>query len=393
MTNPSTAFRTTALVLAIAFATDLATAGSTSRRCGKGFVEQVNGCTVLHLKGTPYEMGYQHGALLKANVKESFAALQELSRRIRLPQFGYEFTPTNVIALIIDIQTKYLPAGYREEIQGLADGAGISEELAFRMNFIPELFHCSGFAIMNSATRGGTLYHGRVLDYATDWGLQKHGVLIVSEPDGKIPFVNVSFAGFVGSVTGMNAEHISIGEMGGHGLGQWNGVPMAALVRRALEESKSVDDAVAIFRDSSRTCEYYYVVADGKSNEAVGMEASANKFAVLKPGEFHPMLPSPIQDCVIMSADRRYRKLVSWVKGGHGDFDEKSALELMNCPVAMKRQNLHNVLFEPKSTRFWYSLASEDRKPAASQPYQAFQLTELLKRRPPEGVEEIALRK
>jgi predicted choloylglycine hydrolase len=379
------------LVLAIVFATDQVAAQS--KRCGKGFVEQVNGCTVLHLKGTPYEMGYQHGALLKKDVKESFATLNELSKKIRMPQFGYEFTPTNVISLIVDIQKKYLPAAYKEEIQGLADGAGISEEIAFRMNFIPELFHCSGFAIMNSATKDGTLYHGRVLDYATDWGLQKHGVLIVAEPDGKIPFVNVSFAGFVGSVTGMNAEHISIGEMGGRGLGLWNGVPMAALVRRVLEESKSVDDAVAIFRDSARTCEYYYVVADGKNNDAVGMEASANKFAVLRPGEFHPMLPNPIQDCVIMSADRRYKKLVKWVKGGHGDFDEKSALKLMSCPVAMKRHNLHNVLFEPKSTRFWYSLASEDRQPAANQPYRVFQLTELLKRRPPEGVEEIALRK
>ncbi|MDP6115564.1 MAG: C45 family autoproteolytic acyltransferase/hydrolase [Planctomycetota bacterium] len=392
MKNPSTAFRAAILVLAI-FAASQVPAQSEGRRCGKGFVETVNGCTVLHLKGTPYEMGFQHGALLEEDVKASFKNLHELSKKIRLSQFGYEFTPTNVISLIVEIQKKYLPSAYTEEIQGLADGAGISEELAFRMNFIPELFHCSGFAIMNSATKDGTLYHGRVLDYATDWGLQKHGVLIVAEPDGKIPFVNVSFAGFVGSVTGMNAEHISIGEMGGRGLGLWNGVPMAALVRRALEESKSVDDAVAIFKDSPRTCEYYYVVADGKNNDAVGMEASANKFAVLKPGEFHPMLPSPIQDCVIMSADRRYKKLVKWVKSGHGVFDEKSALKLMSCPVAMKRQNLHNVLFEPKSTRFWFSLAGEDRQPAANQPYRAFQLSELLKRQPPEGVEEIALRK
>ncbi|MDP7254431.1 MAG: peptidase C45, partial [Planctomycetota bacterium] len=71
MKNPSTAFRAAILVLAI-FAASQVPAQSEGRRCGKGFVETVNGCTVLHLKGTPYEMGFQHGALLEEDVKASF---------------------------------------------------------------------------------------------------------------------------------------------------------------------------------------------------------------------------------------------------------------------------------------------------------------------------------
>jgi hypothetical protein len=46
------------------------------------------------------------------------------------------------------------------------------------------------------------------------------------------------------------------------------------------------------------------------------------------------------------------------------------------------KSNLHNVLFEPKSTKFWVANASPDKKPAADQPYYQFQLSELLKRRP-----------
>jgi hypothetical protein len=52
---------------------------------------------------------------------------------------------------------------------------------------------------MNAATADGTLYHGRVLDYGVDLRLQEHAVLIVAEPTGGIPFVNVSYAGFIGS--------------------------------------------------------------------------------------------------------------------------------------------------------------------------------------------------
>ena len=49
----------------------------------------------------------------------------------------------------------------------------------------------------------------------------------------------------------------------------------------------------------------------------------------------------------------------------------------MDRPVAMK-SNLHSVLFETTTTRFWVANASKDGKPAAEQPYHAFQLRDLL---------------
>ena len=53
----------------------------------------------------------------------------------------------------------------------------------------------------------------------------------------------------------------------------------------------------------------------------------------------------------------------------------------MDRPVAMK-SNLHSVLFETTTTRFWVANASKDGKPAAKQPYSAFRLGELLEHRP-----------
>ena len=226
-------------------------------------------------------------------------------------------------------------------------------------NFIPEMFHCSGFALSGSATKDGTLYHGRILDYGCDWRLQEHAVLTVAEPEGKIPFVNVTYAGFIGSVTGMNAKQVSIGEMGGRGLGHWEGVPMAFLVRMALEEADTLDEAVAVFRDNPRTCEYYYVVADGKTGQGVGMEASWDTFGVVKMGESHPRLPHAVKDAVLLSAGDRYEELARRVQAGHGTFDADSARELMSRPVAMK-SNLHSVLFETATSRLWVANASKE---------------------------------
>ncbi len=359
----------------------------TVARCGEGFLEEVDGYKVLHVKGTPYAMGFQQGALLKDDIRENVRFLFDVKAK-ELKIGGVHVDPRAIIATIAQGQRKFVPARFFEEMRGVADGSEVELRDVVVANFIPELFHCSGFALAGSATKGGTLYHGRILDYGCDWRLQDHAVLTVAEPEGRVAFVNVTYAGFIGSVTGMNAAHVSIGEMGGGGRGHWAGVPMALLVRMALEEAHDLDAAVAVFRDNPRTCEYYYVVADGNSGKAVGMEASWDKFHLVQMGEAHPRLPHAIPDGVLLSVGDRYEALAKRVQEGLGTFDADSARALMARPVAMK-SNLHSVLFETASTRLWVANASKSGEPAASQPYHEFRLTDLLTHRPDDSAEAL----
>lgn len=351
----------------------------TIARCGQGYLEEVNGYKVLHVKGTPYEMGYQHGALLKDDIHALVRYLFDVKAKEMTVKVGELklLNPKRAIQGIAATQKKFTPPRFYDELRGIADGAGMDPQEIVAANFIPEMFHCSGFALSGSATKDGTLYHGRILDYGCDWKLQEHPVLAIAEPEGKVPFVNVTYAGFVGSVTGMNAERISVGEMGGRGLGHWDGVPMALLVRMALEESHSLDEAIAVFRDHPRTCEYYYVIADGETGKAVGMEGSWDTFSVIRMGDSHPKLPHAVKDAVVLSAGDRYEELSRRVKAGLGTFDAESARHLMDRPVAMK-SNLHSVLFETTTTRLWVANASADAQPAVTQPYHEFNLKELL---------------
>lgn len=368
------------LVVALAVACRCAQA-QTIARAGDGWLERVDGALVLHLKGSPYAMGLQHGALLREHIRQNVHYLLDVKGGQKVKVGPIPVFPVAAIETIARLQQPFVPKDYSEELAGVAAGCGEPVERIRTANFIPELFHCSGFAVMNSATSDGTLYHGRVLDYAVDWQLQDHAVLIVAEPAGGVPYVNVSYAGFIGSVSGMNAQGVSIGEMGGGGFGHWNGVPMAVLVREVLERAHNLDEALAVFRDQPRTCEYYYVIADGKTNTAAGVAASWKSFEVVKPGEAHARLPQAVPDAVLLSAGKRYDELVRRTQAAHGRLTADTALRLMDCPVAM-RSNLHNVLFAPRSTEFWVAHASRDAQPAATQPYQAFRLTELLGRRP-----------
>lgn len=350
-------------------------------RCGQGYLENIDGYRVLHLKGKPYEMGYQQGTLLNGDCKSLFQYLFEGKlKETKIEYLGVKLPIKQAIAAIFAVQRPHIPERYIEEMQGMADALHMDAQTVFLANSIPEFFHCSGFALLGEITQPGTLLHGRVLDYGVDWKLQEHAVLVVAQPEGRIPFANVTFAGFIGSVSGMNNQQVSIGEMGGGGQGKWAGSPMAFLVRRVLEEAGTLDDAIQIFKTSKRTCEYYYVIADAKANSAVGLDGSADRFTVVRPGESHPELPTPIPHTVLLSQGDRYKNLCSITQGilsENEKFSVERAIRLMDAPVAMK-SNLHNVLFAPGLGKLWVANASSDKKPAWTQKYFEFDFRALL---------------
>ena len=68
-------------------------------------------------------------------------------------------------------------------MDSLALASGLEKEEARLANFFPELFHCSGFALFGDATKGGRMFHGRILDYMKGVGLEQNAVVMVVQPD------------------------------------------------------------------------------------------------------------------------------------------------------------------------------------------------------------------
>jgi len=340
---------------------------------GAGRLEEHDGTKVLFLKGTPEEMGAQHGTLMRAEVRNL------VDRVLYGVGVGSSFAKARWFFGEIEEATgrfgKFVDPRYTREMDAMASAAGVARAEARLANFFPELFHCSGFAVFGDAAQG-RIFHGRVLDYMKGVGLEQNAVVIIHQPDQGHAWANVSYAGFVGSVTAMNARHISIGEMGGRGEGQWDGKPMAQLVREVMEKANTLDEAVEIMRRGPRTCEYYYVIADGKTKRAVGIAATPTKFEVIQPNQAHPQLPHPIKDAVLMSAGERYEELARRVKAGFGRFDAEAARDLMTRPVCMT-SNIHSVLFAPDTLDFW--VANADGKNVASHTrYTHYNLAKLL---------------
>ena len=237
---------------------------------------------VVVLEGTPYEIGRQHGLRERAAVRACVAeVLGYFERLVPLPA-GRRWAMQMVLDVLWRMMRPHVPERYHQELRGLADGSGVPLRQLERLHALAEISAtCASFAAFGSATRQGRLIHGRSLDWNIRAGAQRYARLFLYRPDGRRPFVNIGFAGFIGVPAGINADGISVGEVGAYSTEQsFRGLPMALLLRRVLEESGSLEEAIGIIETAPRTRGFNYVIGASRQRRAVAVETTHRQCTV-----------------------------------------------------------------------------------------------------------------
>lgn len=373
----------------------------------KGYVEIVDGGTVVHLKGSPYEMGYQHGALLRGQVHAGTAAFNSLLQQVKdmtgIPLFMLNFGLDCVYRMCMP----HIPAHLRREMEGLADGAGADLKTLRRVHIISEVSerNCSSFVVFGDATHDGRLYHGHNFDWNMDAGIQDNAALFLYEPDDGVPFAAYGYIGMIGYVSGMNMEGISVGFIGAVTRdGRLASLPLMLMLRRVLQEARSVEDAEAIIAGAQRGVGYNYVIADGDAPGARAFETTANHFAafsdddpketceyairikhaVIRSDEAMDPLVRSFQKCAngypnmpygSNSYEHRYKGMAERIQASYGAIDADIALDIVKA-VAMRKTNLHSVVCDTTHRQMWAAHAA-GREDAWKQDYVHFDLKTL----------------
>jgi isopenicillin-N N-acyltransferase like protein len=269
----------------------------------------------------------------------------------------------------------HIPPRFLDECDALSRAAGVSARDGRYANLFPERFHCSGVALKGKATVGGRVLHARVLDYMREIDLQDAAAVVVFMPDGRHKWMSLGYAGFIGTVTAMNEKGLAIGEMGGRGEGQWDGMPMNLLLRDVVERAATVEEALKILRETPRTCEYYYVLSD-RAGTLRAVHCTPEEMTVLEPGQQHPRLPRVPDDTVLASGEDRAKVLSRRIEENYGRIDVPKLIEIIKRPVAMQ-SNLHDAVFAPETLDMWCADAGRTT-PACDEPYAHVNLRELI---------------
>ncbi len=307
---------------------------------GIGYL-QVNaaGKRFMHLEGTSYQMGYQHGYLLAASVQrmtsEDFV-MAVLAGYLNMtgPDLKSALGDVVVDGLMAAFRASAkglegeIPAEYLEELRGIRDGAaaaGVSvsyedilvNNVAFDVllgvaypivapilgitdPFAPHM--CDGFIVYGSGTTDGRTIMGRNFMF-NDAFLHEEALLVEFVPAAGNRFVAPTLPGWAGLVSGINTSGIGIGvdmapAISSNVFDIGMGILFAA--RRALQYSTTLSQGVSSVQGADLGVSWIVAIGSGKNEVGGAVIETADimnkvRYANYKYPWYYLLLPLPRQ--------------------------------------------------------------------------------------------------
>ena len=243
---------------------------------------------IVHLTGTAYEQGVQHGQALKARIAHNldvYFARFERETGLARPE-------------VLDRARRYAKAiegqnaDYFDGMRGVADGSGFAPDDIAALQVRYEILYyqfgknaqsedvdgCTAFAILPEASANGHLLIGQ----NWDWIPQVQGaVLHTTDPDG-LETLAFTEAGIVGGKIGLSSVGIGLAINGMTSTDDdWSTLAKPFHVRcYEILRARDFDAAVAVVTGESRACSTNFLIAQ-TPNKVVDIEAAPDKLRML----------------------------------------------------------------------------------------------------------------
>jgi isopenicillin-N N-acyltransferase like protein len=316
---------------------------------------------VIVVSGTPYEMGLALGTLMKPEIQAFAPAFLEAAQAARKDALS----PAKLDEAWRTMEP-FMSTRFKEELRGLAEGSGVPLLAMQRVHMIPVIseYSCSGVAIWGKATRTGHLYQIRNLDYSVEAHLQDFPCVVIYVPKDGIPHLNPSFAGSIGCHTGMNAEGITLTEIGDSpGRDQpydLHGVHFMMMFRDILYSANSLDQAIQMIKDTKRIKKYHFVVGDGKIPAAVKMKAWAPNLLIWKDNDpKDEMAPQVFPNVVYHAEERTPTARAHISQYARGRYDADAVIQLSKA-IGSLGGNLMDAVYDATACEAWLSYAEKE---------------------------------
>jgi len=405
---------------------------------GKASLTINEGIHILKLSGTHYEMGFNHGYLLAPEIINVFT------------HFGFWIAAETKqdYGKLIRRQELFDWGEYEEELKGMLDGlrAALPKEKLIVSppgqtarpieladlkignsmgDLMIDIISCSSFSIWGAGRKDGSALLARNFDWLTDPQntIMNHQAIISYDPADGARWVNVTFAGDIGCISGMNEYGISAVIhviLNGYKTSDKSGfVPGTIALRKVIESlnaSGSPADADKILDKLPMLGDYAYHIVfpssgrtddqvagifeyDGKADHPDGRDTyrkpsdnsrlpknavlnqrldfnyamiNVNHYLMRKHGI--PFAESPYRYASIK------RKLKAAKKDGNVDVEEARKIMAsvgFKPSVLMGRWiSLHTTIFEP-DTRMLHLYFSKNGRPGYENPRMDFAFTDL----------------
>ena len=354
-----------------------------------------------YIEGQPFERGVIEGKLCKELQFQQETAFAEQIHRLVPSDTYLHFLGYFTRIFNRDLEDN-IPLEYKQEIYGESlyaphefDYIGEPYDRLLNYHAAHDIGHalqslalvgCTSFSAWDEFTTDSSLLVGRNFDFYVGDKFSENKIVLFCKPTEGNKFAMITWAGFMGCVSGMNDKGITVTiNAAKSDIPTGSATPISLLAREILQYSSTIEDAYAIAKKRKTFVSESLMIGSGSEHHTALIEKSPYKTALFKTGKHEILCTNHYQSDsfkndknnivnIATSASKyRYDRLVELLKD-NPKLDYQSAANILRDQKGKGGKNIgmgnekamnqliahHSVIFQPEKKRFWVS----------TQPYQ-----------------------
>jgi isopenicillin-N N-acyltransferase-like protein len=354
-----------------------------------------------YIEGQPFERGVIEGKLCKDLQYQQEVAFAEQIHRL---------VPSNTYLHFLGYFTRIfnrklednIPLEYKQEIYGESlsaphefDYIGEPYDRLLNYHAAHDIGHalqslalvgCTSFSAWDEYTSDSTMLIGRNFDFYVGDKFSENKIVYFCKPTEGNKFAMITWAGFMGCVSGMNDKGITVTiNAAKSDIPTASATPISILAREILQYANTIEDAYAIAKKRKTFVSESLMIGSGSEHQTAIIEKSPTKTALYETDK-HEILctnhyqsdsfkndKNNIANIATSASEYRYERLVELLKKTPR-LDYKSVAKILRDQKGKGNKNIgmgnekamnqliahHSIIFQPEKRRFWIS----------TQPYQ-----------------------
>jgi hypothetical protein len=288
---------------------------------------------------------------------------------------------------------------YKEEIYGVSESAspeyqylGTNYQRILNYHAAHDIGHavqnlalvgCTSFGTWGPMSADSTMIIGRNFDFYVGDKFAEDKIVAFFNPSKGHKFMTVTWGGFVGAVSGMNDQGLSVTiNAAKTDLPTGSATPVSIVTREILQYAKNIEEAIAIARSRKMFVSESFLVASANDNKAVIIEKTPDDLDVYDPKKDFIICANHFQSSRLgktkMNIEQqnesasmyRYQRLSELLDANGKNTVQKTVNILRDqkglngADIGMGNEKAinqliahHSIVFEPKKLIVWVSTA------------------------------------
>ncbi|WP_343701861.1 C45 family peptidase [Chitinophaga sp.] len=263
------------------------------------FRKSRSGLYEMYVEGKPFERGVVYGKLAQELVQRQEDHFTEQIGKM-VPSKSYQHFLKYLIGWFNRHMDENVPEEYKEEIYGVSfaasdeyDYIGSNYQRIMNYHAAHDIGHalqnlalvgCTSFGTWNGRSADSSLIIGRNFDFYVGDKFAEDKIVAFYRPEKGHPFMMITWGGFTGVVSGMNAQGLTVTiNAAKSDIPSGSATPVSLVAREILQYAKNIEEAYAIAQRRKMFVSESFLIGSANDNRAAIIEKTPTELALYDP--------------------------------------------------------------------------------------------------------------